>query len=241
MYSETHRPQLLNDVVGHDKVKIRLQEYLTGTEFRRPVFLTGSPGIGKTTMALCSARTYGFDPLEINASKSLRSFEDVYKLQDSCRSTVNIMSLLQGNITKRTCVILDEIDGSDPHAQSKIIEWIKDPTRTVPLLFTGNDVPVIFKRNEKHLEIIRCFPPKNIINAEMTQALKECGYDVRRAMNMIQYGKSDIIPKYTVPATGLSIEKAFLHRQRMFELEDPLLNAHQIYTQDTECSFQTKL
>jgi gliding motility-associated lipoprotein GldK len=140
MHSESHRPVFLNDVIGHQEIKQELKKYLESKTFGGSVFLVGSPGIGKTTMALCAARTFGFDPLEINASKSIRSFEDVDKLKDACRSCVNIQSFIRGDIKRKTCVILDEVDGSDPHAQAKIVEWVKDSTIRVRLAILADEV-----------------------------------------------------------------------------------------------------
>lgn len=190
--------------------------------------MIGPPGIGKTTMALCAARTFGFDPLEINASKSIRSFEDVDKLKDACRSSVNIQSFIRGDRTRKTCVILDEIDGSDPHAQAKIVEWVKDPRRTVPILCTGNELPAIFKRNTDHIHILRCYPPKAIEvqhlfpDSDAPQILKECQHDIRRVFHRLQYGESYAIPEFPLPPTGTSVEVTFLWRQKMFDLPDPL-------------------
>ena len=158
MYSETYRPSKLSEVFGHFEIKEKLKKYLE-SDFKGSVFLVGSPGIGKTTLALTSANTFGFDPLEINASNSLRSYEDVDRLRDSCRGSINIHSFLIGDIKRKTCVILDELDGSDPHAQNKIIEWIKDPERKVPIICTGNELPTIIKRNDSLIKILRCFPP----------------------------------------------------------------------------------
>jgi len=228
MYSEIYRPNDLNEIVGNTDAKDILKKYLTTKPFSKAVILTGPPGIGKTTMALCAAHTFGFDPLEINASKSIRSFEDVEKFRDSCRSSVNILSFLNGNKDMKTCVILDEVDGSDPHAQKKIVDWIRDPNRTVPILCTGNELPTVFKRNAEYIELVRCFPPRpqdiqSLFPEEDVPALlKECQYDIRRMIHRIQYGVSDTIATYISPPTGLPPELTFSLKQKMFALQDPL-------------------
>jgi hypothetical protein len=230
MLAETLRPTVLNDVLGHDEPKQVLKDYLTHKPYNGTVFLTGTPGIGKTTLAIAACRTYGFDPLEINASKSIRSFTDVDKLKDACRAPISIHSLLRNEGNKLTCVILDELDGSDPHAQRKIMEWIRDPTRCVPILCTGNDVPGIFKRALESVRIVRCFPPRPadfermFPGVDVKPLLKECQHDVRRVCHRIQYGQSDALPKYVLPPTGLPIEETFIRYQTMFQLKNPYIH-----------------
>lgn len=227
MYSEVYRPTTLDDVIGYSEEKESLRKYLESRDFRKAIMLSGPPGIGKTTLALAAARTYGFDPLEINASRSIRSFEDVEKIKDACRSAVNIHSFIRGETSMKTCVILDEVDGSDPHAQNKIVEWIRDPTRKVPIVCTGNELPTIFKRNADHIETLRCFPPRAMDlqiffpQHDVSTLMKDCNHDVRRMLHRIQYGESDTIPRFVSPPTGLAVERQFVMRQTMFGLPDP--------------------
>jgi hypothetical protein len=228
MLSETKRPEIFSDIIGHDDAKKILETYLK-SDFKGAIFLNGSPGIGKTTLALCAAKTFEFDAMEINASKMLRSFDDVEVLRNSCLSSVNIQSFVRGDYHKKTCLILDEIDGSDPHAQVKIVDWIKSDTRKVPLILTGNEIPVIFKKNSEFVQIIRCFPP-NIENIKtkfpdvenIDSMIVECKHDIRRLIHRIQYGSSYSIPLYPLPPTGSPYEMIFLWKQKMFGMQDPL-------------------
>jgi hypothetical protein len=244
MYAEVYRPTTLDDVIGYREEKEALKKYLESGTFRKSIMLSGPPGIGKTTLALAAARTYGFDPLEINASRSIRSFEDVEKIKDACRSAVNIHSFIRGETSRKTCVILDEVDGSDPHAQNKIVEWIRDPTRKVPILCTGNELPTIFKRNTDDIETLRCFPPRALDlqsffpQHDVSTLMKDCNHDVRRMLHRIQYGESDTIPRFVAPPTGLAVERQFVMRQSMFGLPDPF-HGYRADRLDTSHSLKT--
>jgi hypothetical protein len=128
---------------------------------------------------------------------------------------------LMGN-NKKTCIILDELDGSDPHAQNKILNWIEDSTRNIPIICTGNESTTIMKRS-KQVKLLRCFPPTiKDVSSEISEYLKECQHDIRRVFHRIQYGKSDILPKFILPPTGTPQEKAFIEIQNLFDLKDPL-------------------
>jgi len=230
MLSETFRPETFDDIIGHDEAKELMSNYLSRNETGKSVLISGTPGIGKTTLVVAAAKSLGYEPLEVNASRSMRSHEDVQKLRDSCMAPVTFTSLVKYETPRRTCLILDEVDGSDPHAQRKILDWIKDTKRKVPILMTSNEIPVIFKRSPENVIIHRCMPLNaktlyenlkkhgSIEFSDFQLLVKECQFDVRRIMNRLQYGKSDIIK--SVPLTGNPVKDLFKH-QEMFYGKSP--------------------
>ena len=228
MLSETQRPLVLEEVVGHTEVKSRLRSYLTTKPHASVILLHGPPGIGKTTMALASIRSSGMEPLEINATQTMRSHEDVSRLVSSYRNSRSISSLLRGD-TKTSCLLLDEIDGSDSHAQRKLVEWMTSPDRTLPILLTCNEVPRIFKSSEK-IEVLRCYPPKpsDLIplfpGRDIAALAKSCQHDVRRMFQRLQYGESDTLPP-PAPLTKFSPELNDILRQKVWVEQDPLVVA----------------
>lgn len=238
MWSETRRPQFLDGVVGHSEVKQTLQTYLSHKPFSEVVLLHGPPGIGKTTIALASARSCGFEPLEINASQSMRSFADVESLVQSCQHTRSISSLIRNDQTP-LCLILDEIDGSDPHAQRKLAEWMGSSERKIPVLLTCNEIPRAFK-DKPAVRLMRCYPPKPVDlqplfpTQDVAKLAKRFKHDVRRILQALQYGESEQLPSATLP-TECSLEVGHVLRQKMWISNDPMVQAIVRGTSSSHC------
>ena len=137
------------------------------------------------------------------------------------------------------CLVLDEIDGSDPHAQRKLVEWLGSSSRKVPVILTCNEIPRVFKGNAA-VEILRCYPPKPadlmqlFPDQDVAKLAKRFKHDVRRILQYLQYGESDSLPSVPQPME-CSPEVLHLLRYKMWKETCPMERATAAETPCAHC------
>ena len=138
-----------------------------------------------------------------------------------------------------TCLVLDEVDGSDPHAQRKLVEWMIGPDRKVPVLMTCNEIPRIMKSKDQ-IQIVRCYPPKPADLAflfpqhDVAALAKRFKHDVRRILQFLQYGDSDLLPSGSAILDCSPEVAHILHQQKWIET-DPIVLANEIAKSSSHC------
>src|SRR3972149_6501355 len=139
-WTEKYRPQMLSQVVGHNKpveeLKRWAEAWMHGIPKERAVVLYGRAGIGKTTTAHALARDMGWEAIELNASDQ-RTADIIEKVAGS----PSRMGTLDGSSVKRL-VILDEADNihgtADRGGEKAIVELIK--TTSHPIILIANEL-----------------------------------------------------------------------------------------------------
>ena len=129
LWVEKYRPAKVEDCILPDAIKKTFQEYVNRKEIPN-LLLSGSAGVGKTTIAKALCEEVGCDYLVINGSDE----NGVDTIRVKIKSYASSMSLLGG----RKVIILDEADYLTVNAQAILRASIEEFSGNCSFIFTCN-------------------------------------------------------------------------------------------------------
>ena len=201
MWSETHRPKRLEEMIGNDEVRAKLVAWLTKwKKGGKAVILLGPPGTGKTTTVQLAARKLGLNLVQLNASDKRTKAMLEAKLGEA---------LLSANLLgEKTLIFLDEVDGLAGRADYGAVDFIRDSVRKSlnPIVMAANDpdseevrklsgvaASYLFVRPseeqlEKHLRSIAEKEKLKVPEEELKAIAASANGDIRAAINSMQGG-----------------------------------------------------
>ena len=209
MWTEKHRPDKIEAIIGNEETRIEIVEWmkswLEGKSNKKcgGIFL-GPSGIGKTTLAYALAKKFNLKIIEMNASdtrteKKIKEIIKKYALQKT-------LDDLESERRFDLMVFLDEIDGlhgsSDRGGIKSLIEIAKK--KQILLVLSANNLD-----NRKYKDIIKTFDvfhfnpltPRQILmiiknisrtenmvipDSRLEKIASICKGDLRYAINIIQ-------------------------------------------------------
>ena len=129
LWVEKYRPHTVADCILPDRLKKPFQEYVDRKEIPN-LMLTGSAGVGKTTIAKAMCDEIGINHLYINASEN----RGIDTLRTTIRGYASTVSLTGG----LKVIILDEADYLTPEAQAALRGAIEEFSANCTFIFTCN-------------------------------------------------------------------------------------------------------
>ncbi|UVS70481.1 AAA family ATPase [Nitrososphaera viennensis] len=153
MWSEVHRPQRVEQMVGNEDARIAVVKWLSGwVSGTKPLLLVGPPGVGKTTIVHALARQFDYDLVEMNAS-------DV-RNRDSIEARIKPVFANTGLFGRKILLFLDEVDGisgrEDSGGLDALVDLIKEPT--VPVIMAANEKSAKIKELAKGCKVVEFAP-----------------------------------------------------------------------------------
>ena len=168
LWTDKYRPQTLDEVVGNNKEKKIIQDWVKNWKSgnpQKPLLLVGPPGIGKTTLALVIANEFS-ESIELNASDK--------RSQDIIKSTIGESSSsrsLFGDDYK--LIIMDEVDGI--HGTND-----RGGVRAIGEIILNSKHPMILIANDFYSKRLQSIKPKctvikmpKVRSPSIRKALKE--------------------------------------------------------------------
>ena len=130
LWVEKYRPSKVEDCILPDAIKSTFQEYVTRKEIPN-LLLSGTAGVGKTTIAKALCQEVGCDYIVINGSDE--SGIDV--LRNKIKNYASSVSLMGG----RKVVIIDEADYLNPNSTQPALRGaIEEFSSNCSFIFTCN-------------------------------------------------------------------------------------------------------
>jgi len=129
LWVEKYRPKTVSDCILPDRIKKAFQEYVDKGSIPN-LMLTGSAGVGKTTVAMAMCEEIGLNHLFINSSEE----RGIDMLRTKIKGYASTISLTGG----RKVIILDEADYLTPEAQAGLRGAIEEFSENCTFIFTCN-------------------------------------------------------------------------------------------------------
>ena len=150
LWVEKYRPQTIEECILSSDIKKTFQAFVKKGEVPN-LLLSGTAGIGKTTVAKCLCKQLGVDYYVINGSDEGRFLDTVRNSAKSFASTVSLTSQ-----SRHKVIIIDEADNTTPDVQLLLGASIEEFSRNCRFIFTCNFKNKIIEPLHSRTTVIDC-------------------------------------------------------------------------------------
>lgn len=146
VWFEKYRPTNLDEMILPLRMKKAFQKYIDNKSIPNLLFISPSPGTGKTTIAKILANEIDASILIVNG-RMKGGIETI-------RNKIDSFSKNRSIDDKPKIVLIDEADGLSPEAQGALQNFIEEYINIVRFIFTANEEHVFNRAIKSRFQII---------------------------------------------------------------------------------------
>ncbi len=185
LWVEQYRPSMLENYIGNDHMKERIQSFIDEGDIPHLLFY-GKPGTGKTSISKIIVNSMDADVLYINASDE----NGVDIIRDKIKGFASTMGFSGTKI-----IILDEADFMTAFGQAALRNVMETFSNNCRFILTCNYVEKIIPAIQSRCQTFQVTPPsKKDIAIHISKILTEKGieFDVKNLVPIIDSAYPDI-------------------------------------------------
>lgn len=156
LWTESHRPQKVADCILPDRIKSQFQSYVDAKNMPN-LILTGSPGLGKTSVAIATLIEMDVDFIKINSSLE----KGLDTIRDKVMNFASTVSFSEG----RKYVVFDEADGMMNTSLDALKAFLEEYAMNCGFIFTCNNLSKIIAPIQDRCDLIDFTVSADEINA----------------------------------------------------------------------------
>jgi DNA polymerase III delta prime subunit len=185
LWVEKYRPNKLEDYVGNEHLKAKVEGYLESGDVPH-LLLYGKAGTGKTTLAKLIVNSIECDYIIINASDE----NNVDTVRNKVKNFASSMGFKPFKI-----IIMDEFDYMTPNAQAILRNLMETFSKHCRFILTCNYVEKVIEPIQSRCQSFQIVPPtKKDVAIQMSKILKaeNIEFDIKDLVPIIDASYPDI-------------------------------------------------
>ncbi len=185
LWVEKYRPNKLEDYVGNEHLKAKVEAYLESGDVPH-LLLYGKAGTGKTTLAKLIVNSVECDYIIINASDE----NNVDTVRNKVKNFASSMGFKPFKI-----IIMDEFDYMTPNAQAILRNLMETFSKHCRFILTCNYVEKVIEPIQSRCQSFQIVPPtKKDVAIQMSKILKaeSIEFDIKDLVPIIDASYPDI-------------------------------------------------
>ena len=185
LWVESYRPTVLEDYVGNEHLKSKVEGYLETGDIPH-LLLYGRAGTGKTTLAKLIVKSVDCDYMIINASDE----NNVDTVRNKVKNFASSMGFKKWKI-----IILDEFDYMSPNAQAILRNLMETFSQHCRFILTCNYVEKVIEPIQSRCQSFQIVPPtKKDVAVQISKILtsESVSFEPKDLVPIIDAGYPDI-------------------------------------------------